>query len=400
MGIYRRKDSPYYWLHLEGFSRPNGALWYEPTRVRHDAPTPVQRAEAKELARAAYHDRMHELARETRGLPARRPTIMFAAFVDWYEKHELPKRRGAAREREILPRLREAFGEVPLHKLDKQRVSEWITARLSTSREIAAKKRVKARTLPPPSPNTVNREVGLLKSILQAAVPKYLESSPLYGMKLLDKVTPRRRVLTEDEEDRLLAEMAPDDKALYLLAVDSLVRLGDLLDLTVGDDQGVSVWIRDPKAGGGFSVPVSARAREALDAIPREKGEGKQVYLFARRRVAKTERDRRNGIRQMLERYCRLANIAYGRANGVTFHWATRRTGATRMLSRNVPVATVQKVGRWKNPDVVLGIYHELTDEEARAAVEAPGQRSSGVVATRKKPQRGAKRRQSRSRKN
>jgi hypothetical protein len=43
------------------------------------------------------------------------------------------------------------------------------------------------------------------------------------------------------------------------------------------------------------------------------------------------------------------------------------------MLVNQVDLGTVQKLGRWKTADVVLGIYHELIDAHARRAVESVG---------------------------
>ena len=76
----------------------------------------------------------------------------------------------------------------------------------------------------------------------------------------------------------------------------------------------------------------------------------------------------------MLKRACLKAGIPYGRkAGGITFHWATRRTGATRMLQRGVDLKTVQAIGHWKSADVVLDIYAETTSRAARQAVELVG---------------------------
>jgi hypothetical protein len=73
---------------------------------------------------------------------------------------------------------------------------------------------------------------------------------------------------------------------------------------------------------------------------------------------------------------CFKAGVPYGRAaGGLTFHWATRRTGATRMLTRRIDPGTVQKVGRWKTAAVVLRIYHELLDDQAQRAVESVSQK-------------------------
>lgn len=417
MGVFIRKgkdgrpDSPFYQLWLEGHGIK------EPTDIRHDAPTPAQRRENKLLADMRYHERMTELAK---GAPGAKPARTFAEQAAWFEKHQLPRRRGREREGPLIPKVVTVFGPLPLVRVTRSLVTErWITPRLNIPTIVKKKRRTPARHLHA-GPRTVNREVDLIKAILQSAVPDYLETSPLFGMPLLPTTTPRRRLMTPEEEARLLAVMAPDDKALFLLGLDSLIRLTDLLDAKRGDDHGATLWIADPKAGGGFEVPVSTRARAALDALTSEQSRGSarvldrdglraalareprptnveiarqfgvsetairkfaksppppaSIFLFPRRRRARTERDRRNGIRQMLERYCEEAKVLYGKRNsGITFHWATRRTGLTRMLTRGVDLGTAQKIGRWKTPDVVLGVYHELIDEVAHAAVNVVG---------------------------
>jgi len=369
MGIYIRTrtahgrkvpDSPFFWMALDGHQDARGNPLRESTGIRHDAPTPDQRNDNRALAKEIYHARMLELARgEVAGVEA----ITFADYLDWWIANELPKRRGKEREAVVLPRFRKAFGPLQLTAITRHRVKEWITERLATPTVIVQgkhRREVKAAA------NTINREVDVLKAILQSAVPTYLESSPLYGMPKLETTTPKRRLMTPDEERKLLAVMRPDDRALFLLGTDALVRLQDCLDVKRSDDHGDRIWIANPKSGKGSYKPISKRLRKALDAIP-----GDDVYIFARRRRAETERDRRGAVRQMLEMYCRLAGVPYGRkVGGITFHWATRRTGLTRMLTRGVDLGTAQKIGDWKNPDVVLSVYHELIDETARAAVE------------------------------
>lgn len=176
----------------------------------------------------------------------------------------------------------------------------------------------------------------------------------------------------------MLLALAPDDKAIYLLGVDSLLRLGDILDLRKADRRGAAMYIADPKdptQSEPFEVPLSKRTRAALGALPKTDSE----YLFPRRRRAKTERDRRNTIRQVFELACKRARVPFGRAaGGFTFHWGTRRTGATRMIRAGVDVKTVQEVGHWQTADVVLGIYAEGSTRAARRAVEVPGQSRRG----------------------
>jgi hypothetical protein len=371
MGVFTRSDSPYYYLWLE---RPGDTGIREKTNIRADATNPAQRRENRQLAETRYHERMAALAKGDT-TPGAKPQRTFAEQAEWFRVHLLPRRKGREREAPLLPKLVAVFGRYPLAKITRTLVTElWITPRLTTPTIIKKKKRTAPRRVQA-GPRTVNREVAVLKAVVQSAVPDYLEVSPLYGMPLLRTTTPKRRLMKEEEEAKLLAVMAVDDKALFLLGLDSLIRLGDLLDVKRTDDHKDRLYIGDPKAGGGFEVPISTRARAALDAWYAHATYPKtSEYIFARRRVAKTERDRRGVIRQMLQRYCAAVDIPYGRRKGgLTFHWATRRTGLTRMLTRRVDLGTAQKIGRWKTPAVVLGVYHELIDEVAHAAVNAVG---------------------------
>jgi integrase len=113
-------------------------------------------------------------------------------------------------------------------------------------------------------------------------------------------------------------------------------------------------------------VALSARGAAALDAIP-----DVDTYYFHSLRGATMERDRRSMVRRRLVKLCKKAHVKYGRKQGgLTFHWATRRTGATRMLlKKGVPLSAVQRQGTWKNPDVLLQIYAEAGRADMRKAV-------------------------------
>lgn len=349
MGVFSRPDSPYWHLWLE--TAPPGQQ-KEKTAIRIGT-TVSQRRDNRALAEALYHQRMTELAARIHRLPRRRTAILFDAWADWWEANKMPHHRGRHREGEMLKTLRAAFDTVPLIDITRDRVAEWITVR---------RQAVSART--------VNREVDLLKSMLRDAVPTHLSASPLVGMKHLPVVKPHRHLLTPAEEAKLLPHLKPDDRAIFLIGLDALVRLGDILDLQRSDDRGRTLYIRDPKdptQSRPFEVPISTRLRAALDALPVTDS----PYYFPRRRQAATEEGRRMVIRSALANACRKAGVKYGRNGGVVFHWSTRRTGASRMIQRHVDIKTVQAVGHWKHPEVVLEIYAEATTAAMRQAVEA-----------------------------
>lgn len=430
MGLYKRPQSPYWHIWLE--NAPPGQQRIK-TAIRIGT-TKLDREKSKAQAEQLYGALLLERSARIHRLDPERPTIRFAAFARWYDEHHIAKHKGAEREREILPRFVAAFGDRLIAQITKMDVEEWRTRRLRTPSAIPTQSarrgklptwlrvhqylvmhgttqarviraalelpdhvshyvtapnvagyfacahggfwtavgtpELGTRTLPRPTPQTVNREVALLKQMLAAAVPTYLDASPLKGMADLPTTPPIRRTMSREEEAAVLEQLSPVDRAILLCGLDGLIRMGDILDLLKEHDRGDSLAVVDPKNRRPRLVPVSARLRAALDALPASDSK----YLFPSRRRASTAAARRNGVAQALERACARAGVPYGRAaNGLTFHWSTRRTGATRMIRKGGDrvVAVVQQVGGWENPDVLLAIYQEVSAADMRQAVES-----------------------------
>jgi len=344
MGVFTRPDSLYWWLYLETTKE----------KERTDFPvgtTTAQRKDSRRLAEALYHERMQAIGARRHKLPSAQPALRFTKYAETYRRDVISHRRGAERETEILDTLVAFFGDDLLTSIDPDRVRAYFTARL-------AKKSV--------APVSVNREVDVLKGMLRDAAPKYLPVSPLVGMKRLKIVKPKRRLMQDAEETKLLAVGDPQDRALIILGIDTLARMGDLLDVQRTDRDGVWLYITDPKSGDPYRVALSPRAAAALAAIP-----GDSAYYFAKFRRAQNARDWRGSVRQRLETLCQRAGVPYGKTKGgITFHWATRRTGATRFLiEKGIALPVVQRQGNWKNPDVLLKIYAEAQDGDLLKAV-------------------------------
>jgi integrase len=346
MGLYQRKDSPYWWLWIEATkaAESSGILIGE---------TVAQRRDAKRLAEEAYQRRMLEIA-EQKIRPLTAPSIRFSAYADAYARDVIPLRRGARRELEMLKPLRRFFDGDLLSKIDADRVRAYMAARKV-------------------SPRTVNREIDLLKGMLRDAVPKYLPVSPIAGLKRIKPAPVKRRLLTPAEETRILAACADaQDTALIVLGIDTLIRLGDLLDLERTDRDGDWLYVKHAKSGEAYEVALSPRCVAALDAIAADDAR----YYFEKFRRALEPRDWLSSVRHRFEHLCKLAQVKYGRATGLTFHWATRRTGASRyLLDKGAPISVVQKQGNWKHPEMLLRIYAEARRDDQLAMVGAPRRR-------------------------
>jgi hypothetical protein len=347
MGAYIRADSPFYWLLLEGTPSHR-----RPTKIRHTTPSPQQTKENKRLAQLAYHKAMAALTKRSLDLPDAQ-TKTFADFAAWYRLHKIPKRRGKDREHYLLTHLERYFRTTPLRLITKARVDEYETHRLESV-----------------GPSTINREVDLLKTMLRIAAENGdAPAGLLVGKKRLHVPKRAKARLTPAQETALLdAIESPNDRAIIIMGLDTLARRGDLLDFQRAHDHGTTADIIDPKNGDILSVPISPRLRAALDACepdPKQSG-----YYFWNRRVAKNPRDWGGSVRLMLKRACRLAGVPYGRnLQAITFHSATRRTGASRMLARGASMKTVQSIGGWKDLRSIQG-YLMAEDDDRQSAVK------------------------------
>lgn len=342
MGVFSRRQSPWWHLYLETTRTK------EKTKIKIGKTT-AQRRDSKRLAVDLYHRRMNQLAIAVHDLPVARPPITFSDFVDWYAAHVSAHHRGHEREAEIVKVLRAAFGPRLLAELDRAAVLEWRTARAAAA-----------------SASTANRDMDVLKSVLKAAVPKYLAASPIAGLKRLRSARQETRVLTRTEERRLLRRLTKADRALVICALDTLMRLSDVVNLRRDQDRRSYLLVVDPKVD-PYRVPVSSRLRKALDGLPVQ-----GPYYFAHRRRAKQVRDYRSSVKQMLERACEAANIPYGRkAGGLTFH-GLRHTAATRLAEQGVSLRLIQELGGWKSLRQ-LERYAHPSEPAKQAAVEAIG---------------------------
>ena len=350
MGVYTRKDSPFYWLLLE---REGQKPIRTATDILSSATDPKTAKENKRLAELRYFREMNALSKHTLDLPDGY-TKTFSQFTAWFRTHKLPKRRGNDREADILTHLEGFFGAMLLRSITPAHVDEYETARLAKGI----------------LPSTINREVDLLKSMLRvAAENRDAPTSQLAGRKRLHAPKRAKARLTPDQEAALLKAIdSPNDRALLIMGLDTLARRGDLLDFQKAHDHGTTADIIDPKNGRFLSVPISPRLRAALDAcVPDPKGSD---YVFWNRRLAKKPRDWGGSVQSMLKRACKRAGVPYGRKlQAITFHAATRRTGASRMLARGASIKTVQEIGGWRDLRSV-DPYLMAEDEERQRAVK------------------------------
>lgn len=348
MGVYQRKDSPYWWLRLEG------TRIMRSTGVPIAGGSPAQERENRRRAEAIYSDLQGKQALAKAGLiPTPKPTISVRDFLAWYERTVVVHQRGHERASSMLRQLALYFGTVTdLQEITAAKVRDWMAWR---------RKQV--------APATVNREFDVLKALLRAAVPQYLDANPIADLRRLRQPETEARVLTYEEEQRLLAVCGPSDRAFILAALDTLLRLGSLLTLKWDQVKLAErvVVVLNAKVS-TTPKPISTRLYQALKDLPRT-----GPYVFSQFHGAKGSTSAKNKATRRFDHLCALAGVPHGRAvHGVTIH-CLRHTGATRALQAGASVRTVMELGGWTNAATVMRYLH-ASDQDVQHAAESIGQ--------------------------
>jgi integrase len=219
-----------------------------------------------------------------------------------------------------------------------------------------------------PSPAQLDRELALLKRMLNYLVPAKLERNPLTGIKLLNVPNTRKVVLTDAQFDKLVACADVYLKPIILVAYDCGMRkeevLGlraDQLSLTAGT---ITLSAEDTKTDEARTVHLTSRTIAALKALPRDI---RSAYIFTNPKLRRDAegreyRTRWYGVRRAWARASEAAGVP-----DAWFH-DTRRSFATHMRKSGVPESVVMKMTGHKTREVFRR-YNIVDDDDVREAV-------------------------------
>jgi integrase len=305
--------------HWHYYFRVNGRRYRASTETADKRQ--AQNIEARERSRIL--DGRHGIRRQ--------PDITFKEFATVYLRdHADLHKKSAKRDREILKTLNRFFGSAILHEITSHRIEQFKRDRLNGTWRAFRQK----RAANPVKPGTVNRELDTLKSILSKAVEwKYLVDSPARGVKRFRVQNRRTRILSADEQSRLLdaCERMPKLQALLKLALITGARIGELLALRWEDCQDGYLTFWDTKNGKVRRIPITDTIAALLASRPRI-----HAWVFTN---AKTERPYTT-IRKVFERALERAKITTG---DVTVH-TLRHTALSRMIAHGLDDYTVMSI--------------------------------------------------------
>ncbi len=190
--------------------------------------------EGRRLAKQVLRQREAEAALGLHRLPAAR-TPTFAEFAEgWLERQRargLRPKTLEADEDNLATHLVPAFGEMRLGAIGRREIDDFLVAKTKARRTY----RRNGKAVPY-APATINKMLRILKTILRDATERgYLRESPKVGLLQVPDREDGLQVLQPEEIDRLLDAAEEPWRTLYLVAVHTGLRRGELLGLKWGD---------------------------------------------------------------------------------------------------------------------------------------------------------------------
>ncbi|HMF56683.1 MAG TPA: site-specific integrase [Pyrinomonadaceae bacterium] len=266
MGVTRRKDTGVYVVK----GRMAGQSYYYYAK---EASTKPQAKEIeRQIRQMIFEGRWGSISGEMLF-----ETFVRQHFIPHAEKHQ----RGWARCKLQVEWLIHQFKSKRLKDFTPLFLEGWKRQRANTDTHLKRK----------PAPATINLDLATLSRIFTMAVDfELVRTNPLRKVKPLAVDNRRERVLTHDEEDRLMKALEsrnPEVRRAVIIALNTGMRRGEIMNLRWSYIDGRKGIIFLPKsitkAGKEREVPICSKVRAVLNEIKSfPLGEGE--YLFHHRK--------------------------------------------------------------------------------------------------------------------
>ncbi|MDP2940555.1 MAG: site-specific integrase, partial [Candidatus Omnitrophota bacterium] len=280
--------------------------------------------------------------------------IKFEDFADEFTRLHIVFLKPSTQKsnKSILKTLKSYFGGLYLYNIGPKDIEMFKAERIK-----AVKKSNKAllKTL---KPATINRNVALLKCMFNKAIEwRKVDKNPLKGMKPLKENNKRLRFLEKNEILKLIDCCSPHLKPIVIVAVNSGMRTGEILNLKWNDIDFKTnlIYLMETKNGECREVPMNETVKRTLIKVLKRP---ESPYVFC------------NEIGKPYESIKTSFHTAIKRAGikDFVFH-NLRHTFASHLVMMGIDLRTVQELLGHKSYAMVLR-YSHLSPSHKSKAVE------------------------------
>jgi integrase len=296
----------------------------------------------KRQAERALAVRRGEVLQGRLKIADREPSPRLADFAPQYLAYSEANKRSARRDRFLLKQLLASFGQKRLKE-----ISPWLI------------EQHKARRRREVAPASVNRELACLKHLFSLAIQwGKAQGNPVKAVKFFREDNQVERILTSDEEARLLGAANARLRPVLILALNTGIRLGECLALRwehVDFDRG-ALRVAHSKSGKSRNIPMNRAVVQMLLALRAAGSRDGPVFQVAGRPVRSVQRAFRLARRDADLRDVRFHDL--------------RHTFATRLVTAGVDIVTVSKLLGHSTLAMTMRYAHPAPEDLRRAVLK------------------------------
>ena len=323
MSLYKREDSPNWWIKLTRRNR----------RPLQQSTGTADKAKAQEL-----HDKLKASLWDQERLGIKPKPSWREAVVRWLD--ETAEKATHEEDRKKLLWLHPFLGDLNLDDVTLDVID-----------------RIKAAKLKEASKATTNRYLALVRAILIRARDEWEWVDKVPKVKLFKETNSRERSLTVEQAKRLLGELPEHQREVVLFALATGLRQRNVLRLEWGQInlEQRHAWIHgwQSKNRRPISVPLNDAAVAVLE---RQKGKhSTRVFTYRGKPLNQAN--------------TKAWQAARRRAGIEDFRWHDlRHTWATWQRQSGTPTHELQRLGGWRTGAMVERYAHLAPDQLAQAA--------------------------------
>lgn len=317
MSLYKRKDSPYWWVKLTHDGRS----------VSESTGTASKR-QAQE-----YHDKRKAELWEQHRLGVKPRRIWDEAVLKYL--NEVGAKRAAGATKYILRWMQPHLEGIDLAKIDREVVERLMQLGLGEGLSNA----------------TVNRRNRLLRAILRRAWLEWEWIDRVPKFRMLAESKGRTRFLTPADVQRLLAELPEHSRAMCRFDLSVGLRQANVKQLRWAqvDLKNRRAWVDAGEAKGGRAISIPLNA-EAMQVLQEQLGRHPE-FVFTYRGKPITQVN------------TKAWRAALKRAGIEDFTWHDlRHTWASWHIQNGTPENVLQKLGAWRSREIVQRYAHLSTE--------------------------------------
>ncbi len=328
MSLFKRKDSPYWWVKITPRSGP-----------------PIQRSAgtADKVAAQEYHDKLKASLWEQERLGIKPKRSWREAVVRWLA--ETSEKATHGEDKKKLVWLHAFLGDLTLDQITLDVID-----------------RIRSAKLKEASKGTVNRYLALVRSVLIRARDEWEWVDKVPKVRLFKETNSRERSLTVEQAKALLAELPGHQREVVLFALATGLRQSNVLRLEWGQ---VNLEQRHAWIHGWQSKnrrPISVPLNEAALAVLKRQRDKHSTRVFTFRG------------KPLNQANTKAWQAAKKRAGIDDFRWHDlRHTWATWQRQAGTPTHELQRLGGWKTGAMVERYAHLAPDHLAVAASRLDG---------------------------